>query len=417
MEPIQKICRLLRMTNGNLANLFVEMEKITGKTGVAEKISQENDAMVERKLQELGISRDKADASFVEAELLKKTKEADETFFEFLGKPDYSSETGCSKMVELVRSINSGNSKGIFLSEEKLRSFLFLNPPRNILKVLGYESVEQMLAKEDLFEIFAALRFVESERWLNEVFFRPYNDVRPENFEEREVKIKVLSPKWEQIGEKFVGKKLHNISHLKEAGLIFMIPVKKENFAGQSLEAFSLILHYLHEIDFYCQLFKSHFDKPDFGNRFAKLLSGEMALWVVPKGTTAWRIIQRYLAKMDPQDPRLFEPHVNTETVHWLKAEKEIETLAQKNPQLKLDFWRGADDFTGEIFPAGKTGEEIVSFDLVDNTISLTHGGLGKYLYHQQEALWNKIFTEFIGEEKLENMILDNIEKGFIEFK
>ena len=43
----------------------------------------------------------------------------------------------------------------------------------------------------------------------------------------------------------------------------------------------------------------------------------------------------------------------------------------------------------GEIFPAGKKGDDIVSFDLLDNVISLTHGGLGKYLYHQQEALWN----------------------------
>ncbi|MBU2037331.1 hypothetical protein KJ866_04010, partial [Patescibacteria group bacterium] len=89
--------------------------------------------------------------------------------------------------------------------------------------------------------------------------------------------------------------------------------------------------------------------------------------------------------------------------------------LAQKNPQLKLDFWRGIDDFSGELFPAGKRGEEIVSFDLLDNLISLTHGGLGKYLYHQQEALWNKIFIEFMGEEKLEEMLVENMEKGVIE--
>jgi len=88
--------------------------------------------------------------------------------------------------------------------------------------------------------------------------------------------------------------------------------------------------------------------------------------------------------------------------------------MAQKNPQAKLDFWRGVDDFVGEIFPAGKMGEEIVSFDLLDNVLSLTHGGLGKYLYHQQEALWNKIFIEYMGEEKLEELIVENIEKGFI---
>ncbi len=99
----------------------------------------------------------------------------------------------------------------------------------------------------------------------------------------------------------------------------------------------------------------------------------------------------------------------------WLKAEKEIDALAQKNPQLKLDFWRGVDDFAGEILPAGKRGEEIVSFDLLDNLISLTRGGIGKYLYHQQEALWNKIFIEYLGRDKLNELIETNIIDGFIK--
>jgi hypothetical protein len=92
-----------------------------------------------------------------------------------------------------------------------------------------------------------------------------------------------------------------------------------------------------------------------------------------------------------------------------------MDELAQKYPQTKLDFWRGVDDFAGEIFPDGSSDKELVSFDLLDNLISLTHGGIGKYLYHQQEALWNKIFMEFMGAEKLEELIIENIEKGFIK--
>ncbi|PIY74268.1 MAG: hypothetical protein COY85_03705, partial [Candidatus Portnoybacteria bacterium CG_4_10_14_0_8_um_filter_40_50] len=98
-------------------------------------------------------------------------------------------------------------------------------------------------------------------------------------------------------------------------------------------------------------------------------------------------------------------------------AEKEMDVLSQKNPNANLDFWRGIDDFAGEIFPAGKKGDDIVSFDLLDNVISLTHGGLGKYLYHQQEALWNKIFIEYMGEEKLESAVVENLKRGYIELK
>ena len=413
MEPIQKIAQLLRAPEAVISALFNEMEGLTGKTGVAEKIYKENEEIVSRKLKELGIDREKADAQYIEAEILKKAYEADGAFFEFLGKPDFSKQSGCGQMIEILKGA-ADVKKGFFIKEEKLRSFLFLNPPKNIMATLGYENVGAMLEKEDLYEIFAALRFVENERWLNEFFFRPYNDLTADNFEEKDVQIRVLSEKWGQIGAKFVGKKLHNISHLKEVGLVFIIPVRKENQVGQSIETFSLLLHYLHEIDFYCRLFRQYAKQPNFGANLVRLVSGEVSVSALPAGSVTWRIIQRYLGKIDPHDPRLFEAHVNPETVHWLKAEKEMDDLAVKNPQLKLDFWRGVDDFVGEVFPAGRRGEELVSFDLLDNLISLTHGGIGKYLYHQQEALWNKIFIEFMGEEKLEQLLLENIDKGFI---
>jgi len=415
MDSVQYIAKLLRTPEEVLADLFSRMDKLTGKTGVADKIFEENQAIVSRKLSELGIAQEKADAQYVERELLRKTKEADMAFFEFLGKPDFSQQSCCDLMIDVLK--NTANiTRGFFVKKERLRDFLFLNPPKNILKALGYSNISQMLEEEDLYEIFAALRFVEDEKWLNQVFFHPYNDLLADNFEERELKIAVLSPKWTQIGEKFVGKKLHNISHLKELGFIFILPLKKEQFAGQSLETFSLVLHYLHEIDFYSKLFKRYSVAPNFGQNLVKLLSGLITDSMPEQdGVILWRIIVRYLAKIDENDPRLFEPHVNPETIHWLKAEKEMDALGQKNPQARLDFWRGIDDFAGIILPAGKKGEDIVSFDLLDNVISLTHGGLGKYLYHQQEALWNKIFIEYMGEEKLESAVVDNLERGYIQ--
>jgi hypothetical protein len=210
------------------------MEQNTGKKGVAQKIYEENEAIVNRKLEELGVQKDKADAQYVEAELLKKTKEADNAFYEFLSKPDFSQQSCCSAMIGVIKTI-AKLKPGYFIKEEKLRDFIVLNPPKNIMAALGYVDVSKLLAQEDLYEIFAALRFVENERWLNEVFFRPYNDLSAANFEERKTEIKVLGEKWLSIAEKFVGKKLHNISHLKEVGLVFIIPIKKENFAGQTL--------------------------------------------------------------------------------------------------------------------------------------------------------------------------------------
>jgi len=58
----------------------------------------------------------------------------------------------------------------------------------------------------------------------------------------------------------------------------------------------------------------------------------------------------------------------------------------------------------------------LISFDLFDNGISLLQqiGFESKYLYHQQEALWNKVFVEYMGEEALNKAMMDNLDKGYV---
>ena len=60
----------------------------------------------------------------------------------------------------------------------------------------------------------------------------------------------------------------------------------------------------------------------------------------------------------------------------------------------------------------------LVSFNLVDIAMSLANKSRGKrYVYHQHEALWNRIFQEYFGWELLEKSAKDNIITGKIEFK
>lgn len=414
MTPIQQISKLLRTPENVLLKLEQKMNALTGKAGIFEKIYQENQIEIEERLKELGVN--KKDAKSVYSALIKKVTHSDKIFFELFGKPEFSTAAGCGKVVNLVKDA-ADLKKGFFLSFDRAKELLKLNPPLNILKFLKYKNVDEMLVKEDILEVFSALRFAEEASWLNDVFFRPYNDLKEGDFEEREIKVKVLSEKWLKIGSKFTGKKLHNISHLKELGVIFVIPVK-ERFVGQTMELFTLILHYFHEIDFYAQIFRNYAKTEDFGRKMISALKGEVGGLPMEDGQSMnWRIVQRYLAKDDPNDPRLFEPHVNPEARHWIKAERNIAVLGQKFPGLDFSFWDGM-DHVGEYFPLNnyKNGEMLVSFDLIDNVISLSKKTtvLSKYLYHQQEALWNRIFIEYAGEEKLEELLRENLAKGYI---
>lgn len=408
----EKIAKLLRTDPKTISRLESAMEAVTGKKDVMAKIAAENDQAVEKRNKILGVENPSAQKVFMA--LLQKVKNTDQALYEFMGKPQFSRSDCCQVFVQVIKDI-AGDKEGFFLKEEKMRDFLILNPPKNILQSLGYADINEALAKEDLYELFAALRFAEDPHWLNDVFFRPFLDLRPDSFERRPIKIVFLDNKWLEIGRKYVAKKLHHISHLKEAGLVFIIPTEQENIPGHSLELTTLVLHYFFEIDFYSRLFEVYAQNAEtFSTKTTQALKGEIPGAILPEEGAAWKIIQRYLGKIDANDPRLFEPHVNPEAIHWLKAEDALLKLDAKKPELDFAFWRGL-DFAGEFLPAGKKGEELVSYDLIDNLIGLTKGGLMKYLYHQQEALWNKIFIEYLGAEEMERLIIEHLDEGIIK--
>jgi len=73
-------------------------------------------------------------------------------------------------------------------------------------------------------------------------------------------------------------------------------------------------------------------------------------------------------------------------------------------------------DFVGDFFEDKDGKERFLSFDLIDLTMSLASDGQVNYIYHHQEALWNKIFIEYFGRDKMNELIEENIIKGFIKF-
>ena len=391
--------------------LSEKMSLVTGKSGVIEKIVGENDLLVERTLAELGFSKNSS-AQEVRETLQARLAHLDSQLYEILGRPDLNKMSGvCDKLCEVsVSLVDSKN--GLFIKREKAVELLEKYPPQNILDFFGYKNVRELIEKESFESVFAALRFTQTTEWMHKFFDEAYNGLKPEDFEERPLQLKVLEEKWLNVAEKFLEKKYHNVSHLKEFGIIFIIPLKLDT-PGEILRIFTLLLHYLNEVPFYSKLFRKFAQSPDFIENLKSLLRGDVienSKFKIQNSKLRWLIIQRYLAKDDENDPRLFMPHVNPEAEHWFKAQESLDKLGPT-----FAFWKGL-DFVGEFFPSTSSGQvELVSFDLIDVVMTLVKKGEVKYLYHQQEALWNKIFIEYFGRDKMNQLIEDNIIKSYIE--
>ncbi len=420
-ESHKKLARILRTEPEVLFELEKKMDGYTGKSGIMDRVVEENDILVERTLQELGLDKEGCRAEEVYDVLIKRLIHMDEHMYKLLGKPDLSKMSMvCGKLCEIAVSLNK-LEKGFFIKKEKAIQMLEQSPPQNLLNFFGYKSVKELVEKQGFASVFSALRFAQDQDWMHKFFDEAYTNLTADDFEERVVELKVLETQWLDVAEKFLKKKYHNVSHLKEFGVIFVVPLKIDT-PGETLRLFTLILHYLNEVPFYSKLFRKYSGDDDFADKIKSLLRGDVSKDTLPDADRIGiRIVQRYLAKDDEKDFRLAEPHFNPEAEHWFKAENDLAKLTTM-PGAEahaFGYWQGL-DFVGDFFKdgiggMGKDEEVLVSFDLIDLVMSLVKKGEIKYLYHQQEALWNKIFIEYLGRDRMDELVEDNIINGFIK--
>ncbi|MBI2674166.1 MAG: hypothetical protein HYX22_00275 [Candidatus Yanofskybacteria bacterium] len=418
-DSYNKLARILRVSPELLLNLDKKMSAISGQEGVIEDIANQNEILVSRTLTELGLNEDST-AEEVYDSLVSQLVHLDRRLFEMLDKPDLAQmSVVCGKMCEMAFRIFTP-PKGLFIKREKIAEFLDKYKPDNLLNYFGCKTAQELIDKEGFAPVVSALRFTQDQEWMHKFFSESYGSLAPDDFEERDVELIVLDQKWLSVAEKFLEKKYHNISHLKEYGVIFVVPLPIDT-QGETMRMFTLILHYLHEVPFYSGLFRKFMKDGDFIEKIQSLLRGDVIeneKLKIKNEKLMWLVIQRYLAKDDANDSRLFIPHVNPEAEHWFKAEEDLgrlsRMLGKNESRLNLGYWTGL-DFVGDFFK-NKNGEEVlVSFTLIDLIMSIVKKGEIKYLYHQQEALWNKIFSEYMGRERMNLLIEENIITGFIK--
>ena len=416
MTSYEKIAKILRTDKDSIRIIEEKLGVLTGKKNIMDKIIEENEAQIRKRLDFLGLGRQITAKEIYDA-LISKIEADDIQLFKALGSPRVSVSKDWQRVLEIARDV-AGRPKGFFIKKEKAIELLKNQPPLKVLAALGYKSVDEMTRKENIFEIFSALRFVEGGDWLNKTFFKQYENFSPNDFEEREIEVLALSERWVNIAQEFIKHKYHNISHLKELGLIYVIPLSLE-ISGETLRNFGLILHYFNEVPFYSDLIKKFSsDEKLFANNLISLLRGDVIDGRLPESDKSqWLIIQRYLGKDDENDWRLFEPHINPEALHWEKAERMLVKAGGSLDHFSADmsFWQDL-NWVGDYFKSETGVDVLVSFNLVDTAMSLVkEKELIKYLYHHQEALWNKIFSEYFGEERMEKFMKENIIKGWFE--
>jgi hypothetical protein len=385
-----------------------QLEQTTAKPGEDVRLISEMTQVVQLKLKALGLDPKDTTGPELYGALLSLMKQHDEHLAKQIGGDNPEDvQTLIPLMKKAVDNANVPRKVWV-LKKSVAKRMLQDTPPPNIMKHLKYTSVDSMVKRENLFEIYGALRFAESPAWLNK-FDRTYKKLKPSDFETRDIEIVIMDKKrWGDIAEGFVKKKRHNITHLKELGVILMLPTRLEKLPGVCITAMPLLFHYINEIRLYSAFFKLQQVKPNFGKIIAETLVADLGTGaVIANHHVHWRVIQRYYGKLENEyHPEIFEPHVQPEDLHWRRAEENMYAI---DPE--LEFWRGLD------YVAVLTTSGPVTLNLMDISVAYCTNAPYEHrvIYHFRESLWNEIFMRYMGHKILEEQILQQLDNDMIK--
>lgn len=275
-------------------------------------------------------------------------------------------------------------------------------PPKQVMKQLRYRSIDSMLKREHVGEIFGAIRFIESPAWQRN-FVKKYSSLTPLDFETRDVEIIFHdSDRWSGFATDFVRESRNNIISCREVGTVHILPLPVKRMAGISLLALTNTLQAINEVRLYSSYFKMHQVSKNFGVMFQKaLLHNEVGDIRLLGNNLHWRTLYGHLVhNASPKRMELFEPHLQPDDLEWRKVE---ETLYRIEPA--LHFWYDMD------FVAAFRSPYVVSFNLIDNATSFANQI--PYKRHTvarfKDSLSNEIMMRYAGQPKLEDLIMEQL--------
>lgn len=401
------LSELLGTSEPLLSHTLKRLEQASGGQSVDVRLTAEIIGKAHHKLRELGLDpKDTTEQELYHA-LMGLVKQHDEFLARYIGGKDAGDVQDILPRLKATIDESDMPKKVWALRASVAKRLVKAMPPKHVMKHLGYKSVDSMLKRESVSELYAALRIGEDVAWMNN-FLRAYKKLKPSDFESRDLEVLILDDKrWGRFCRPYVERSRHNLTHLKELGVIAILPMPVKKLPGITLAVLPLLLHYINEIRLYSAYFKFQQVKSDFGNILVDTLINDPSVHATIAGQDIhWRIIHRHFGHpRNDYHPEMFEPHLQLEDLRWQRAE---EILFRMEPA--LHFWKDM-DYIGTII-----GGELISFSLMDNAINHVNklAFPNRTVHHMRESLRSEIFSRYMEQKTLERHVLGQLDNGLV---
>jgi len=303
-------------------------------------------------------------------------------------------------MAGLVHALQAeaATMKSFSAKPASLKRLLKKTPPKRLLKLLGYRSLDAMLRHETPAAIVAAARLLESVAWRRS-WLDGYKQLRPADFESRSPSI--IHPggnRWSKLTEKLVSERASTVVSLPELGAVVVLPFPDNKPAGMVIAAAALALEELNTIGATANYLQASQVHGDFASRVQAAATGKVHL-ESPQMPQAmpWHLVQRYFATTKASvNEDIFGPYVQATDFAWHAVEKKLATWCPS-----LEFWEGTSWLT--FLHEGRA----VSMNIIDAATNACNqlGYEARGMYHAQEALWSELTLRYLDHASVEQAV------------
>ena len=384
--------------------MFARLERSCGDPGVDVRITSEIYGKLHMKMRALGLDPNDTTPRELYQSLLNLTALHDTFLAKRLGIVHTNNADEVSDaVIKLIDRLKIPKSAWA-IKPMTIRRLLKATPPKTLMKLLSYRSLDSMLKRESPAMLLTIARHVEPSPWQVK-FVNSYRKLHPLDFESRPIEVELLQEKrWQSVAKLFSKSRLSNIVNCPESGSVAILPTQISPPSGLTLTYLLVILHDINEIRAFSTYCKFQHMRPDFGDILADHILGVKRQHIMLAGQMLpWIIIHRYYGSSDRVNhPEIFEPHVQPEDLSYRKAE---EVLYRLEPA--LHFWHDS-EYVGLPRPEGP-----ISLSLTDMAMNLVNSlpYAQRVYYHMQDALWNEVYVRYAGQSSLERQILIQLDE------
>jgi hypothetical protein len=374
----KKLSELLDEPEVVVESVIKKLEHISGWGSTDVRLLSEINNKIRSKLAELNLDPDDTTGPELYHALIAKFR---------CGDQELNLSSG-----QLIKKLSEAHKdfKVYSLKKSTAKEILRQHPPKKMMKLLNYRSIDSMLKKENIAGLYAALPYVESHRWLN-VFWKDLAKVTPSDFETQKIEIV-------KVPVRLIDSSANKTS-VTSSPLLGSVTIWSDSL--NSMELCMNIAEAIHGLRTISARIKLSNVEADFGKSLVEILkNGSDHPFKISVLPISWQtIFHHYGLRSLSEHTEFFGPHLLHEDI---KSHNSVNILAKISPV--FEWWQGLE------YAAKKTEEGVVSFNLSDIIANKTTDFGQRNLSNFRNSLWHEFVSRYLNHPSVEQHFMQKLE-------